>query len=147
MGMATVRTRLPFPREIHQYPSALSLLDGLNTEFGKLLPSEDAANQKRQNHIVPASLSARAVGDSRQLFGLLAGQPVSTGSLSGGCWGMSVRLAAASGPIMLFLLASPTIFRTAESRTFIAEGESDFMLARHSITRERGRLDRRRTAV
>ena len=56
--------------------------------------------------------------------------------------GMSVRLAASSDPIMLFRLASPTIFRTAESRTLIVEGDSDSMLARHSINkdRERGRL-------
>ena len=56
--------------------------------------------------------------------------------------GMSVRLAASSDPIMLFRLASPTNLRTAESRTFIVEGESDSMQARHSINRdrERGRL-------
>jgi hypothetical protein len=56
--------------------------------------------------------------------------------------GMSVRLAASSNPIMLFRLASPTIFRTAESRTLTVEGERASMPARHSISsaRERGRL-------
>src|SRR5260370_36807144 len=54
----------------------------------------------------------------------------------------SVRLAASSDPIMLFRLASPTIFRTAESRTFIVEGESASMPTRHSINKDRegGRL-------
>jgi Plasmid pRiA4b ORF-3-like protein len=39
-------------------------------------------------------------------------------------------------------LASPTILRTAESRTFILEGESDSMPVRHSINKDResGRL-------
>jgi hypothetical protein len=56
--------------------------------------------------------------------------------------GMSVRLAASSDPIMLFLLASPTSLHTAESRTLMVEGESGSMPARHSINkdRERGRL-------
>jgi len=49
--------------------------------------------------------------------------------------GMSVRLAASSDPIMLLRLASPTSFRTAESRTFIVEGESHSMPARHSINK------------
>jgi hypothetical protein len=38
---------------------------------------------------------------------------------------MSVRLAASPHPIMLFRLASPTIFRTVESRTLIVEGDKD----------------------
>jgi hypothetical protein len=55
--------------------------------------------------------------------------------------GTSVRLAASSDPIMLFRVASPTSFRTADSRTFIVEGESDSMPVRHSINKdgERGR--------
>jgi hypothetical protein len=36
--------------------------------------------------------------------------------------GMSVRLAASSDPIMLLRLASSTILRTAESRTFYSRG-------------------------
>jgi hypothetical protein len=53
---------------------------------------------------------------------------------------MSVRPAASSDPIMPLRRASPTIFRTAESRTFTVEGESDSMPARNSISsaRERG---------
>jgi hypothetical protein len=52
------------------------------------------------------------------------------------------RVAASSDPIKLLRLASPTSFRTAESRTFIVEGESDSMAARHSINKDRvrGRL-------
>jgi hypothetical protein len=56
--------------------------------------------------------------------------------------GTSVRVAASSAQSMPFFLASPIILRTAESRTFIVEGESESMPARHSINkdRERGRL-------
>jgi hypothetical protein len=56
--------------------------------------------------------------------------------------GTSVRLAASSWPIMPLRRASPIIFRTAESRTLIVEGERASMAARHSISkaRERGRL-------
>jgi hypothetical protein len=56
--------------------------------------------------------------------------------------GTSVRLEASSAPSMPFFRASPIILRTAESRTFLVEGESDSMPARHSINkdRERGRL-------
>jgi len=39
--------------------------------------------------------------------------------------GISVRPSASSDPIMPLRRASPTIFRTAESRTFTVEGESD----------------------
>ena len=53
--------------------------------------------------------------------------------------GMSVRLAASSDPIVLFRLASPTNLRTAESRTFIVEGERASMPARHSINKDRER--------
>ncbi|MCU1314238.1 MAG: hypothetical protein JWM54_1995 [Acidobacteriaceae bacterium] len=54
---------------------------------------------------------------------------------------MSVRLAASSEPIMFFRLASLTIFRAAERRTFTVEGERASMSAHHSISsaRERGR--------
>jgi hypothetical protein len=41
-----------------------------------------------------------------------------------------------SHPIMLFRLASPTVFRTAESRTFIVERESD-SIARPPLHQER----------
>jgi hypothetical protein len=56
--------------------------------------------------------------------------------------GTSVRLAASSWPIMPLRRASPIILRTAESRTFIVDGESASMPTRHSIrsARERGRL-------
>jgi hypothetical protein len=51
-------------------------------------------------------------------------------------------MAASSCPIMPACLASPTILRTAESRTLIVEADKDSIPARHSINkdRERGRL-------
>jgi hypothetical protein len=77
MGIATVRTRLPFPSRSARTLSSLALLDGLNVELGQLVPPEGAANQQRQDHVVAFALQSRAVGDSQQLFGLLASQPVS----------------------------------------------------------------------
>jgi hypothetical protein len=59
---------------------------------------------------------------------------------------MSVRLASSAWPIMPARRASPTIFRTAESRTLIVEGDKDSIVVRHSRsnTRERGRLAQNR---
>jgi hypothetical protein len=77
MGMATVRMRLPLPSRVGQDPPSLALLDGLDVELGQLVPPEGAANQQRQDHVVAFALERCAVGDSQQLLGLLAVQPVS----------------------------------------------------------------------
>ena len=131
-----------FALEVGQHPASFPLLDGLDVELGQLVPPEGAADQKRQDHIVALALEGRAVGDGQQLFGLLAGQQFPSRVPFWLMLGMSVRLAASSDPIRLFRLASPTSFRTADSRTFIVEGDNDSMPARHSINkdRERGRL-------
>jgi hypothetical protein len=39
----------------------------------------------------------------------------------------------------ILLVDQPTIFRTAESRILIVEGDSDSMPARHSINKDRER--------
>ena len=62
--------------EVGQDPAAFPLLDGRDVELGQFVPPVGAADQKRQDHVIPFALNRRAVGDSQQLFGLLAGQPV-----------------------------------------------------------------------
>ena len=132
--------------EIGQHPPSLALLNGLDFELSQFIPSEGAADQQGQDEVVALAFEGRAVRDCQEFLGLLTGQPVPFCRI----FGMSVRLAASSWPIMPFRWASVTIFRTAESRTFIVDGDKDSIPAFHSMRsdRERGRLaqDRNRSS-
>jgi hypothetical protein len=45
--MATVGTRRPLPSKVSQHPPPLTLLDNLAVKFGKLVPPQGAADQKK----------------------------------------------------------------------------------------------------
>jgi hypothetical protein len=62
--------------EVCQDPAAFPLLDSFDVELGQLVPPQSAADQQGQDHVIPFALERRAVGDSQQLFRLLASQPV-----------------------------------------------------------------------
>ena len=92
-GDGAYASSLPF--EVGQDPAALPLLDGLDIERGQFLPPQGAANQQRQDHVIAFALQCRAVRNGEQLFGLLAGEPVSQpGSLLADVWdvGKACRL-------------------------------------------------------
>jgi hypothetical protein len=131
-----------FAFEVGQDPPPFPLLEGFDVEFSQFVPPEGAADQKRQDDVVALPFQGGSIRDGQQLLGLLTGQPIPNRVPFWLIFGMSVRLAASSDPIMPARLASPTIFRTAESRTFIVDGDRDSMPARHSINKdwERGRL-------
>ncbi len=57
--------------EVGQHPPPLALLDGRDIELGQLVPSEGAADQQRQDDIVPLPFQGRAVRNGQQLLGLL----------------------------------------------------------------------------
>ena len=65
-----------FAFKVGQDPAPLPLLDGLDVKLGQFVPPQGAANQKRQDDVVAFALQSRAVGDSQQLLGLLAVQPI-----------------------------------------------------------------------
>ena len=115
----------PFPFEIDQHPAALPQLDRIDIERGELLPAQGAADQKRQDHVIPLALERRPIGNGQQLLRLLPGQPVpQPGSLLGdvGNLGQVRGLFRPDHAV----LAGPRrpVLRTAESRTLTVEGES-----------------------
>ena len=63
--------------EVSQDPAPLPLLDGRDIELCQFVAPDGAADQKRQDDVIAFALERRAVGDSQQLFRLLAVQPVS----------------------------------------------------------------------
>jgi hypothetical protein len=125
--------------EVRDYPPVLAHLDLLYIKVGQLVPAQGAADQEGQDHVVPLAFQGGAVGDGQKFPGLVAGQPVPQADSLLADVGMSVRPAASSDPIIPLRRASPTSFRTAESRTFTVEGERASMPARHSISRARER--------
>ncbi len=75
MGTATVRIpSLPF--EIRQHPPALPELDGCHVEFGQLIRAQGAADEQRQDDVIPFSCGGRPVRYGKQLLRLVASQPV-----------------------------------------------------------------------
>src|SRR5271156_4980876 len=60
------------PTKIGQDPSALPHLDTVNIQTGQLLSPQSAAQQQRQNRVVPLPFDLGAVGDREQLLGLFA---------------------------------------------------------------------------
>jgi len=54
---------LPF--QIRQHPAPLPELDGLNIQRSEFLPAKGAADQQRQDHVVPLPFRARTVGDGQ----------------------------------------------------------------------------------
>jgi hypothetical protein len=125
--------------KVGQDPASLPLLNCRDVELCQFVATQGAADQKSQDHVVAFALEGRAVGDGQQLLRLLRGQPVAQPGALLAQVGTSVRVAASSAPSMPFFRASQIIFRTAESRTFIVEGESDSMPARRSINKDRER--------
>ena len=51
-------------------------LDLLNIQVGELLAAQRAADQQCEDRVIALSFNRRAVGDRKQLFCLLPGQPV-----------------------------------------------------------------------
>ena len=75
-GMATVRTASALADEVGDHPAVLPHLDVLDIERGQFPSPQGAADQQRQDHVVPLALHGRAVGDGQQFPRLLLRQPV-----------------------------------------------------------------------
>jgi hypothetical protein len=67
----------PFSFEIGKYPPPFPQLNRIDIEPSEFPPAQGAADQNREDDVIPLALERRLIGNSQQFLRLLLRQPVS----------------------------------------------------------------------